>query len=156
MLLDDTKYTAYVYDIERELEEIEAQEEKQHIAFLPDIEKSLTAIPRAILENPKQSNTQLVLYRPPDLLARAESQSQRQNEDNAVAVNSVAVNSATVNPVAVNSVVDAVDVDSGKIASPKHLSSNHVLRRRYNNHTRESGSLEGHKLETHDEMDLDL
>jgi hypothetical protein len=67
MLLEDTKHTSYIHDIDRELEDIESQEE--HIAFIPDIEKTLTAIPRAILERPKPQNTELVLYRPPEYFA---------------------------------------------------------------------------------------
>lgn len=64
MHLDDTKHTTYIYDIDRELEEVESQEE--HLTFLPDIEKKLTAIPRAILERPTPQNNELVLYRPAD------------------------------------------------------------------------------------------
>jgi len=67
MLLDDTKYTSYIYDIDREIEDIESQ--KDHIVFLPEIEKALTAIPRAILNQPKPSNNELVLYRPPEYFA---------------------------------------------------------------------------------------
>lgn len=59
MLLDDTKYTTYVYDIDRELADIEGEE--KHMLFIPDIEKALNAIPKAVLHDPKPEN-ELVLY----------------------------------------------------------------------------------------------
>jgi len=59
MLLDDTKNTTYIYDIDRELAGIE--EEEKHILFIPDIEKALNAIPKAVLQDPKPEN-ELVLY----------------------------------------------------------------------------------------------
>lgn len=94
MLLDDTKHTAYVYDLDRELEEIEAQEKR--ISFLPEIEKTLNSIPKAVLKDPKPDN-EIVLYRVPTSLtvpeekdsvrrailesrARARAQQQRENE----------------------------------------------------------------------------
>ncbi|KAL1961609.1 hypothetical protein VTN77DRAFT_1409 [Rasamsonia byssochlamydoides] len=65
MLLDDTKHTSYVYDLDRELKEIEAEE--QRISFLPEIEKRLNAIPKSVLKEPKPDN-EIVLYRVPSSL----------------------------------------------------------------------------------------
>lgn len=81
MLLDDTKYTTYIHDIDRELEDTETQED--HISFLPDIEKALTAIPRAILERPSTANNELVLYRTPAYftLPVEKSQAKRSSTD---------------------------------------------------------------------------
>lgn len=69
MLLDDTKHTTYIYDIDRELAGIE--EEEKHIMFIPDIEKALNAIPRAVLQDPSPENG-LVLYGIPRSLTVAE------------------------------------------------------------------------------------
>jgi hypothetical protein len=66
MLLDDTPHTTYIYDIDHELSELEAQEKQ--ISFLPDIEKTLNAIPKSVLEGPKSNNNELVLYRLPTSL----------------------------------------------------------------------------------------
>ncbi|KAL2005016.1 hypothetical protein VTN00DRAFT_2866 [Thermoascus crustaceus] len=66
MLLDDTKHTTYIHDLDRELAEIEAQE--QCIEFLPEIEKKLTSIPKAILTDQKPKNNEIVLYRVPTSL----------------------------------------------------------------------------------------
>lgn len=72
MILDDTKHTSYIYDIERELASIEAEEKR--ITFLPDIEKALNAIPKSILSERKPEQNELVLYRVPRSLTVAEDQ----------------------------------------------------------------------------------
>ena len=64
MLLDDTKYTSYVHDLDREIAEVEAQE--NGITFLPGIAEKLTPIPR--LSDPKPLGNELVLYREPKSL----------------------------------------------------------------------------------------
>ena len=69
MILDDTPHTSYIYDIEQELASIEAQEKR--ISFLPDIEKTLNAIPRSLLSEPKPDN-ELVLYHIPRSLTVTE------------------------------------------------------------------------------------
>lgn len=66
MMLDDTPHTTYIYDIDHELSELEAQE--RQISFLPDIEKTLNAIPKSILKEPRSDNNELVLYRLPTSL----------------------------------------------------------------------------------------
>ncbi|KAK2759055.1 hypothetical protein FQN54_003154 [Arachnomyces sp. PD_36] len=70
MLLDDTKDTIYIHDLEKELEDIEAEE--QNVAFLPEIEKRLTAIPKSVLRDEKPTNSELVLYRLPTSLTVSE------------------------------------------------------------------------------------
>lgn len=72
MALDDTKHTSYIYDIERELASIEAEEKR--ISFLPDIEKVLNAIPQSVLSEPKPEQTELVLYGVPRSLTVTEDQ----------------------------------------------------------------------------------
>lgn len=72
MILDDTKHTSYIYDIERELASIEAEEKR--IAFLPDIEKVLNAIPKSVISEPKPEQNELVLYRVPRSLTVTEDQ----------------------------------------------------------------------------------
>lgn len=72
MLLDDTKHTSYIHDIERELASIEAEEKR--ISFLPDIEKVLNAIPKSVLSEPKPEQNELVLYRVPRSLTVTEDQ----------------------------------------------------------------------------------
>jgi len=96
MLLDDTKYTSYVHDIDREIEDIESHEE--HIVFLPDIEKTLAAIPRAVLGQPKPRNNELVLYRPPEYFA-APVEIPQAKEESTNAVSSSKPRSITVNRV---------------------------------------------------------
>jgi hypothetical protein len=72
MILDDTKHTSYIYDIERELASVEAEEKR--ISFLPDIEKVLNAIPKSVLLEPKPEQNELVLYRVPRSLTVTEDQ----------------------------------------------------------------------------------
>lgn len=71
MLLDDSEHKSYIYNIEQELASIEAQEKQ--ISFLPDIERTLNAVPKYILEDPKPNN-ELVLYRIPRSLTVAEDE----------------------------------------------------------------------------------
>lgn len=66
MFLDDTKTTSYVYDLDREIQDIEAQEFT--FALLPGVSESLTAVPRSVLSDPKPPNNELVLYREPSSL----------------------------------------------------------------------------------------
>ncbi|KFY33690.1 hypothetical protein V494_07414 [Pseudogymnoascus sp. VKM F-4513 (FW-928)] len=53
MRLDDTKHKVYIYDIDKELEEIESSEDENKLVFLPDIEKRLLnkRIPSSVLAN---------------------------------------------------------------------------------------------------------
>jgi hypothetical protein len=72
MQLDDTKDRVYVHDLDSELAEIESRE--NDIAFLPEIEKRLTAIPNSVLTNRTPSNNQIVLYQVPASLSIPENQ----------------------------------------------------------------------------------
>lgn len=67
MLLDDTKTTSYVYNLEQELADIDAEE--LTVAFLPGVSETLTAVPRSILLETQPPNNQLVLYREPTSLS---------------------------------------------------------------------------------------
>ncbi|OAF58177.1 hypothetical protein VC83_06432 [Pseudogymnoascus destructans] len=53
MRLDDTKHKVYIYDLDKELEEIESSDDENKLVFLPDIEKRLLnrRIPSSILAN---------------------------------------------------------------------------------------------------------
>ncbi|KAH8701166.1 hypothetical protein BGW36DRAFT_425959 [Talaromyces proteolyticus] len=62
MLLDDTKHTTYIYNIEQELADIE--EHEKQISFIPEIEKALNAIPKSVLKEP-ETDKELILYRIP-------------------------------------------------------------------------------------------
>ncbi|PGH02975.1 hypothetical protein AJ80_08766 [Polytolypa hystricis UAMH7299] len=73
MQLDDTKHTVYIHDLDRELAEIEAQEENR-VAFLPDIEKRLMALPKSVLKSKPPVMNELVLYRIPSSLSLPEEQ----------------------------------------------------------------------------------
>lgn len=66
MLLDDTKHTTYIHDLNREIAGVEAQE--LYVSFLPGISEKLTPIPRSILAGHKSQNNELVLYREPTSL----------------------------------------------------------------------------------------
>jgi hypothetical protein len=72
MLLDDTKYTIYVHDLEREIAEIESQE--SCASFLPNIADKLAPIPQSILSPPRPQGNELVLYREPSSLTVPEEQ----------------------------------------------------------------------------------
>ncbi|KFY36938.1 hypothetical protein V495_07508 [Pseudogymnoascus sp. VKM F-4514 (FW-929)] len=53
MRLDDTKHKVYIYDLDKELEEIESSEDEDKLVFLPDIEKRLLnrRIPSSVFAN---------------------------------------------------------------------------------------------------------
>ena len=72
MHLDDTKDRVYIHDLDSELAEIESRE--NDIAFLPEIEKRLMAIPKPVLTNHTPANNELILYRVPASLSVPEDQ----------------------------------------------------------------------------------
>jgi hypothetical protein len=81
MQLDDTKDKVYIYNLAKEIEDIEAAEaESNKVVFLPDIEKHLldTRIPASVLANKDgelaglNRNQALVLYEIPRSLSVAE------------------------------------------------------------------------------------
>ncbi|KAB8253607.1 hypothetical protein BDV32DRAFT_133861 [Aspergillus pseudonomiae] len=63
MILDDTKYTVYIHDLEREIAETELPSDS--ITFVPGIVENLRAIPRFITTEAKPMCNELVLYREP-------------------------------------------------------------------------------------------
>lgn len=71
MLLDDTKHTVYIHDLDRELEEIESQEAS--VPFLSRIAEKLAPIPSSILP-PRPQGNELVLYREPTSLTVPKNQ----------------------------------------------------------------------------------
>ncbi|RJE26523.1 hypothetical protein PHISCL_01136 [Aspergillus sclerotialis] len=77
MLLDDTKYTVYIHDLDREIADIESQE--NDVPFLPRIPENLTSIPPSILSPPKPNGNEprgneLVLYSEPSSLTVSRDQ----------------------------------------------------------------------------------
>lgn len=81
MQVDDTKDKVYIYNLAKEIEDIEAAEaEDNKVVFLPDIEKHLldTRIPSSVLANKDgelaglNRNQALVLYEIPRSLSVAE------------------------------------------------------------------------------------
>ncbi|KAH7025358.1 hypothetical protein B0J12DRAFT_714418 [Macrophomina phaseolina] len=65
MQLEDTKDKVYIYDLDKELAELESDEENP--IFIPDIEKHLTKIPKHVLmstgkELETTADNQLILY----------------------------------------------------------------------------------------------
>lgn len=74
MYLDDTSNKVYIHNLDAELSEIDAEDEK--LVFLPDIERKLGRIPEAVLlsnVHPSAQN-QMVLYSVPSSLSVPEEQ----------------------------------------------------------------------------------
>lgn len=74
MQVEDTKDRVYIYDLDKELAEIESDENTP--VFISDIEKRLTKIPKAVLfsKEPANQNNELVLYSVPTSLSVPEEQ----------------------------------------------------------------------------------
>ena len=75
MLLDDTPNRVYIHNLDAELKNIEAEEEK--LVFLPDIEKKLGKIPNNVLRgdvHPSAQGKQMVLYEVPHSISIPENQ----------------------------------------------------------------------------------
>lgn len=66
MMLDDTKHTVYIHDLEREIAEAELPSDP--ITFLPEVGESLRAIPKFIIADTTPVCNELVLYREPTSL----------------------------------------------------------------------------------------
>ncbi|RAL01495.1 uncharacterized protein BO80DRAFT_354334 [Aspergillus ibericus CBS 121593] len=67
MLLDDTKHTVYIHDLDRELEETEPNADT--FTFLHRYADQLTAIPRLLVTRAKTPCNELVLYTEPTSLS---------------------------------------------------------------------------------------
>ena len=70
MNVDDTRHRVYVQNLDAEIAEIEANEPKERLIFLPDIEKHFSRIPEHILATPQDAvniarQQELVLYSVP-------------------------------------------------------------------------------------------
>ncbi len=73
MPLDDTKDKVYIYDLESEIAQIEAEEPKG--LLLPDIDRKISAIPQQLLQShTSNANTQMVLYQVPSSISVPEEQ----------------------------------------------------------------------------------
>ncbi|OJJ31790.1 hypothetical protein ASPWEDRAFT_186049 [Aspergillus wentii DTO 134E9] len=59
MLLDDTRDTVYIHDLDREIADVEDQ---QSVTFLPGI-PNLGSVPRVLLTGPRPQGNELILYR---------------------------------------------------------------------------------------------
>ncbi|KAL9623780.1 MAG: hypothetical protein Q9160_002011 [Pyrenula sp. 1 TL-2023] len=71
MPVDDTKDKIYIHDIDSELAELE--EHQSEIAFIPEIEKKLAALPTSVLGSHRQDgNKQMVLYQVPSSISVSE------------------------------------------------------------------------------------
>ncbi len=75
MQVDDTKDRVYIANLDDELSRDE-EDADDKIVFLPDIEKRLTKIPKALLvtTSPPTTGTELVLYNVPSSLSIPEEQ----------------------------------------------------------------------------------
>lgn len=73
MRLDDTKYKVYIYNLDDELSESDAESESGKLLFLPDIEKHLrtSRIPPLLLGKPESATAgrELVLYSVPSSIS---------------------------------------------------------------------------------------
>ena len=69
MHLDDSKDKVYIHNLDDEVSDIEAEEEK--LVFLPDIEKRLAKIPKSVLMGRSQPHTsnEVILYSVPESLS---------------------------------------------------------------------------------------
>lgn len=72
MLLDDTKNTVFIHDIDRELAESNTQEDT--ISILPGVAGTLLSIPNTLIADTKPQSHELVLYREPKSLSIPEEQ----------------------------------------------------------------------------------
>jgi hypothetical protein len=74
MQVDDTKDRVYIHNLDDELSNIEAEEER--LVFLPEIEKKLVKIPKSVLlgEGYPTTGSEMILYRVPNSLTVPEEQ----------------------------------------------------------------------------------
>ncbi|PYH99564.1 hypothetical protein BO71DRAFT_310187, partial [Aspergillus ellipticus CBS 707.79] len=67
MLLDDTKHTIYIHDLDRELADTEPTDFT--IEILPSIIDNMSSIPQLLMTKPAVQNNELVLYTEPASLS---------------------------------------------------------------------------------------
>ena len=74
MDVEDTKHKVYIYNLDKELEDSQSDEDTP--IFLPDIEKHLSKLPKVVLisedEKEHAKNMQMVLYNVPTSLTVSE------------------------------------------------------------------------------------
>jgi hypothetical protein len=66
MQVEDTKDKVYIFDLNKELAEVESDEDTP--VFVPDIEKHIMKLPKSVLigdDVKAAANKQMILYRPP-------------------------------------------------------------------------------------------
>lgn len=69
MQVEDTKDKVYIFDLNKELAEVESGEDTP--VFIPDIEKHIMKLPKSVLigdDVKAAANKQMILYRPPSSL----------------------------------------------------------------------------------------
>ena len=70
MQVDDTRDRVYIHDLDKELEDIESEDGKERLIFLPDIEKHFSKLPQHMLAGSGQdASRELVLYSVPKSLS---------------------------------------------------------------------------------------
>ncbi|BCS03869.1 uncharacterized protein AKAW2_70747S [Aspergillus luchuensis] len=67
MLLDDTKDTIYIHDLDRELEDIESKD--NCLDILPGVAERMSTIPKSLVANTTSPCNELVLYTEPTSLS---------------------------------------------------------------------------------------
>lgn len=67
MLLDDTKHTVFIHDIDREI--LDDNTQRGVINFLPGVTETLMPIPKSFVVNAEPQSKELVLYREPKSLS---------------------------------------------------------------------------------------
>lgn len=67
MLLDDTKDTIYIHDLDRELEDIESKD--NCLEILPGVAERMSTIPKSLVANTTSPCNELVLYTEPTSLS---------------------------------------------------------------------------------------
>lgn len=70
MEVDETRDRVYIHDLDKELEDVESDDGKERLIFLPDIEKHFNKLPHQVLTGGGQdANRELVLYSVPKSLS---------------------------------------------------------------------------------------
>ncbi|KAL4889144.1 hypothetical protein BDV59DRAFT_205564 [Aspergillus ambiguus] len=72
MMLDDTKHTIYIHDLDREIEEIDKADSA--FTIIPGLGENLSTIPRLLVPETGPKGNELVLYREPASLTVPEEE----------------------------------------------------------------------------------
>lgn len=68
MQVDDTRDRIYIHDLDKELEDVESNDGKERLIFLPDIEKHFSKLPQHLLTGDQNTSRELVLSSVPKSL----------------------------------------------------------------------------------------